>query len=131
MAWHHLLIDLHGCDRKSLNDKEVVEGALRELSDIMGLHIIVGPIIVHYVGKEGSLSGEGLSGFVIVAESHVSIHTDIRTGYASIDVYSCKEFNIDSIERYLKAEFKPRKVEKKLILRGPIAEECAEMQPTD
>ncbi|MCX8187669.1 MAG: S-adenosylmethionine decarboxylase [Nitrososphaeria archaeon] len=129
MAWRHLLLDLHGCDRNSLNDEKLVRGALKELSDIMGLHIIAGPIIVHYVGREGSLSGEGLSGFVIVAESHVSIHTDIRTGYASIDVYSCKEFDIESIEEYLRGEFKPSRIHKKTVLRGPEIEEYAEIQP--
>ena len=125
MAWCHLLIDLYGCDVKSLDDRRLLEKALRDLSDIMGLRIIVGPILVHYVGEEGSLSGEGYSGFVIVAESHVSIHTDIRTGYASIDVYSCKEFDVQRIEEYLSAAFKPTRIEKQLVLRGLTLEKAA------
>lgn len=126
MAWCHLLIDLYGCDVDSLGDKELLEKALRDLSDIMGLRIIVGPILVHYVGKEGSPSGEGYSGFVIVAESHVSIHTDIRTGYASIDVYSCKEFDVQRIEEYLSVLFRPAGIEKQLVLRGLTLEKAAE-----
>lgn len=124
MAWCHLLIDLYGCDVNSLNDKELLEKALKDLSEIMGLRIIVGPILVHYVGREGSPSGEGFSGFVIVAESHVSIHTDIRTGYASIDVYSCKRFDVQCIREYLTKVFKPTEIEKQLILRGLTREKA-------
>ena len=58
--------------------------------------------------------------FMVVAESHVSIHTDIRTSYASIDVYSCKKFDQDSVINYLLEVFKPEKMEKKLILRGAL-----------
>ncbi|MCF3652946.1 MAG: S-adenosylmethionine decarboxylase [Aigarchaeota archaeon] len=124
MAWCHLLVDLYGCNVDSLNNKELLEKALRDLSDIMGLRIILGPILVHYAGKEGSPSGEGYSGFVVVAESHVSIHTDIRTGYASIDVYSCKEFDVQRIEEYLSQVFEPAEIEKQLILRGLMLEKA-------
>jgi S-adenosylmethionine decarboxylase len=124
MVWCHLLVDLYGCDVDSLNDKELLEKALRDLSDIMGLRIILGPVLVHYVGRKGSPSGEGYSGFVVVAESHVSIHTDIRMGYASIDVYSCKEFDVKRIEEYLNKVFKPAGIEKQLILRGLMLEKA-------
>ena len=122
MAWYHLLLDLHGCDVNNLSDKALLEKVFNDLSRLMEMHIIAGPVIVRYVGKEDSPSGEGLSGFMIVAESHVSIHTDIRTRYASIDVYSCKEFDIELIENYLVEVFKPEKVEKKFVVRGPREE---------
>ncbi|MCD6341851.1 MAG: S-adenosylmethionine decarboxylase [Thaumarchaeota archaeon] len=122
MAWYHLLLDLYGCDVRNLNDESLLQEAFRDLSKILDMHVIAGPLIVRYVGKKDSPSGEGLSGFMIVAESHVSIHTDIRTGYASIDVYSCKEFDADQVEEYLRGIFKPKKLEKRFILRGPAAE---------
>ena len=98
-----------------------------KLSKLMGLQIIAGPVIVRYVGEEGSPSGEGLSGFMIVAESHVSIHTDIRTSYASIDVYSCKEFDQEAVISYLLEVFKPRKIEKKFIPRGALKIEADQL----
>ncbi|MCD6235750.1 MAG: S-adenosylmethionine decarboxylase [Thaumarchaeota archaeon] len=124
MAWYHLMLDMYGCDPVNLNDKSLLEKAFYDLADLMDMHIISGPTIVHYVGEEDSPSGEGLSGFMIVAESHVSIHTDIRTNYASIDVYSCKRFDEDAIEKYLSKLLKPEKVERKFVLRGPIKEEA-------
>jgi len=123
MAWYHLLLDLYGCDVASLNDENLLKKVFNDLAKLMEMHVIAGPIVVRYVGKEDSPSGEGLSGFMIVAESHVSIHTDIRTSYASIDVYSCKKFNVELIEDYLLKVFKPQKIEKRFVTRGPLREE--------
>ncbi len=124
MTWYHLLLDFYGCDPGALNGEEALKKAFEELSKLMDLQIIAGPIIVRYVGREGSPSGEGLSGFMIVAESHVSIHTDIRTGYASIDVYSCKRFDPQLVEEYLVKAFKPQAVRRKMILRGALKKEA-------
>ena len=118
MTWYHLLLDFYECDPGALNQEELLKKTFEELSKLMGLQIIAGPLIVRYVGREGSPSGEGLSGFMIVAESHVSIHTDIRIYYVSVDVYSCKEFDSRLVEEYLIKVFKPRRFEKKMILRG-------------
>jgi len=131
MAWYHLLVDMYGCDVRNLNDESLLRNLFQDLAEILDMHIIAGPVIVRYVGREDSPSGEGLSGFMIVAESHVSIHTDIRTGYASIDVYSCKEFDIDSVEERLETVFKPKKMERKFIIRGPAAEEYAKTQASE
>ena len=114
-----------------MDDERLLRNVFDELSRLMDLRIIAGPVIVRYVGEEGSPSGEGLSGFMIVAESHVSIHTDIRTGYASVDIYSCREFDIDLVEECLEKAFKPKKMEKKFILRGPAAETYTRTQATE
>ncbi len=112
-----------------MDDERLLRDVFDELSRLMDLRIIAGPVIVRYVGEEGSPSGEGLSGFMIVAESHVSIHTDIRTGYASVDVYSCKEFDRERVERYLVEVFKPEKVERRFLLRGPLRKPALLEQP--
>ena len=128
MAWYHLLLDMYGCDPGNLNDKSLMEKAFKRLADFMEMHTIAGPVIVRYVGEENSPSGEGLSGFMIIAESHVSMHTDIRTNYLSIDVYSCKKFDVDVIENYLTRIFKPQKIEKKFIIRGSLKKEEVKAQ---
>jgi S-adenosylmethionine decarboxylase len=37
----------------------------------------------------------GVSGFVIIAESHISIHTFPRRNYVNVDIFSCKSFDCD------------------------------------
>ena len=119
MAWYHLMLDLYGCSVGSLDDEGLLSGVFENLSRLMDLRIIAGPVVVRYVGGEDSPSGEGLSGFMVVAESHVAVHTDTRAGYASIDIYSCKEFDQERVEEYLVEVFKPERVERRLVLRGP------------
>lgn len=112
------MLDLYGCKPEVLGDKKLLRRVFEELSNLMKIRMIVDPTIIYYSGKEGSPSGEGLSGFVIIAESHLSIHTDLRTNFASIDVYSCKEFDIEAIEKYLTKIFEAERIEKKFFLRG-------------
>ena len=118
MAWHHLMLDLYGCRLEALADKGLVRRVFEELSRILKLKMVTEPAITYYSGESGSPSGEGVSGFVIVAESHLSIHTDLRTGFASIDVYSCKEFDSEVVERYLIEVFGAERVERRFFLRG-------------
>ena len=118
MAWHHLMLDLYGCRPEALADKGLVRRVFEELSRILKLKMITEPVITYYSGESSSPSGEGVSGFVIVAESHLSIHTDLRTGFASIDVYSCKEFDSEVVERYLIEVFGAERVERRFFLRG-------------
>ena len=118
MAWHHLMLDLYGCKPEALGDKSLVRRIFEDLSKIMDLRMVTEPVIIYYSGEKDSPSGEGISGFVIVAESHLSIHTDLRTNFASIDVYSCKEFDVEVVEKYLIEVFGAERVEKKFFLRG-------------
>ena len=120
MPWYHLILDLYGCKVEALRDKDGLERMFVDLSKLMGIRLITDPKIIYYAGGEGSPSGEGLSGFAIIAESHISIHTEIRSRYASIDIYSCKEFDVSSVERYLVDAFEAREVEKRFIVRGGL-----------
>jgi len=124
MAWYHLMLDLYGCRKDALEDEGLLLGAFEKLAEMLRMRVIGGPLVVRYVGEEGSPSGQGLSGFVIVAESHISIHTDVLTDYASIDVYSCKEFDSKAVETYLVKLFDAEKVERKFFIRGPQGEEA-------
>jgi len=118
MTWYHLMLDLYGCRPEALADKGLVRRVFEELSRILKLRMITEPVITYYSGESGSPSGEGISGFVVVAESHLSIHTDLRTGFASIDVYSCKEFDPGVVERYLIEVFGAERVERRFFPRG-------------
>ena len=79
-------------DRSRLDDAEWIRGLLSALAVELGMTIVNGPTTVSF--KEMSRDPEaGLSGFVIIAESHIAIHTWPREGYFSLQVSSCKEFD--------------------------------------
>lgn len=114
----HLTIDMYGCDVSILRSREHVYKMLDELPDLLGMRKITQPQILEYPGRVGSFDKGGVSAFVIIAESHISIHTFIRQKYASVDIFSCKEFNVQRAMEYLSNMFKPKKVERNLIMRG-------------
>jgi S-adenosylmethionine decarboxylase len=60
----------------------------------------------------------GVSGFVIIAESHISIHTFPRRDYVNIDVFSCKPFDNERALRDVKDLFSLEEVRTWLLDRG-------------
>lgn len=98
----HLLTEFYGCDRDILNDieqvkKEMIEAALRS-----------GATIVDQVFH--LFNPHGVSGVVVIAESHLAIHTWPEYGYAAVDLFTCGE-EVDPWQAYeflkerLKAQF--------------------------
>ncbi len=118
----HLTLDLYGCDKTKLNDRSYVYNLLDELPELIGMHKISVPSVSHFhgnpLGKKAGFDQGGISAFVLIAESHIAIHTFVAQGFASIDIFSCKHFDIESAEKYLVRAFDAKKVEKNLFNRG-------------
>jgi S-adenosylmethionine decarboxylase len=115
----HLLLDCYGCDKKRLKDLGFVIKFLDGLVDLIGMHKIAPPHAFYYPGKPGSFDKGGVSGIVIITESHISIHTFPHpNGYVNIDIFSCKEFDINSAIAFTVKAFKAKKFDKKLLMRG-------------
>jgi len=63
----------------------------------------------------------GITGVILLAESHLSIHSWPEFHYLAVDVFSCGEKGRPSLAlEYLKKEFRPKKVELQIIKRGVI-----------
>ncbi|HEX9240283.1 MAG TPA: S-adenosylmethionine decarboxylase, partial [Candidatus Bathyarchaeia archaeon] len=87
----HLTLDLSECDRRKLSDLSHIYDLLDELPDVIGMHKITPPYTFIY--RPGDNPSEwGVSGFVIIAESHISIHTFPDRNSAFVDIFSCKQF---------------------------------------
>jgi S-adenosylmethionine decarboxylase len=114
----HLTLDLYGCKEEKLSDLNFIYKILDELPDLMGMHKISPPQVILHRGNPKSFDKGGISAFVLIAESHISIHTFIGYGFASIDVFSCKPFDEKEIENYLVKAFEAKKVERNFLKRG-------------
>lgn len=90
----HLMLDCFGCDKKALSDKKLISKFLDCLPATLGMKKLVKPHIVSYHGGETWDRG-GITGFVLIAESHISIHTFQHDGFFTADVYSCKPFDLE------------------------------------
>jgi S-adenosylmethionine decarboxylase len=77
----HVISELWGCDIDKLNDIKYIEETLVNAALIAGAE--VREVAFH------KFAPQGVSGVVIISESHLTIHSFPEHGYASIDVYTC------------------------------------------
>ena len=112
----HLIIDGYGASPEKLQDLD----SLFELLDNYPAEIGMTKIMPPYVFKYHGVRPEdwGLSGFVLIAESHISIHTFPEKQYLNIDVFSCKEFNPQLAIDFMKKQFAITETETRVLERG-------------
>src|SRR5207253_3582885 len=77
----HLLLEMFDCDPDAINSLEAVKGALIEAAKRAQATIV--DVVFH------EFNPFGISGVVVIAESHLSIHTWPEYRYAAVDIFSC------------------------------------------
>jgi S-adenosylmethionine decarboxylase len=112
----HLTIDGYDCDYDSLNSVEKIYNFLDETPDLIKMTKIMPPYVFKYEGKIPE--DWGISGFVLIAESHISIHTFPDKNYLSVDIFSCKRFNLLMATDVIRSFFGMKKFESKVFDRG-------------
>ena len=112
----HLTFDIKCQDSASLNDYNKIFKFLHELPDKIGMTKITQPYVFPYSGLVPE--DEGITGMVIIAESHISIHTFPLKNYAFIDIFSCKPFDWSNISNIIKETFHADEMEFNIVQRG-------------
>ena len=112
----HLLFDGYGCDRRLLEDLSHIYTFLSEYPSQINMTKIMPPYVFRYDAKNHE--DWGISGFVLIAESHISIHTFPEKNYLSLDIFSCKEFDAEQAITHVSGLFAAEKTEVKLLDRG-------------
>lgn len=77
----HLLIELCSCNRQKLDDMDYLERTLAQAAEIAGATVLKTAF--------QNFNPQGVSGVVVIAESHLTIHTWPEYGYAAIDIFTC------------------------------------------
>ena len=99
----HLIVDGSGGDPDRLKDADLVNRFLDEHPGAIGMTKIGPPQVQTYHGRTAEDSG--VSGFVLIAESHISIHTFPDRGFVYVDIFSCKDFDTAGSTRDVKVTF--------------------------
>jgi len=81
MLGRHLVVEYSECDNSKLNDLPYLEEAMTEAVRRSGATIVRS--VFHQYNPQG------VSGVVVIAESHISIHTWPEYGYAAVDFFTC------------------------------------------
>ena len=112
----HLIIDGFGGDADLMWDTNRLRQFLDEYPANLGMTRITEPEVLEYHGANSGDSG--ISGFVIIAESHISVHTFPHRDYVNIDLFSCKSFDHERALADARALFNLQQVKTWLLDRG-------------
>lgn len=102
---YHLMVDAYNCDEKALSDLNTLYSFLDSLPGMLDMKAMIKPILAFTPGNDHHDPG-GWSGFTIIQESHISVHTFIKRRFVTIDAYSCKTFDMEKAINYIKEIFK-------------------------
>lgn len=110
---YHLLVEFYNCDADILDEVWLVEKHMNQAAKDCGATIIQSTF--------HRFEPHGVSGVVVIAESHLAIHTWPEYGYASVDLYTCGD-TIDPMVAYdvLKAKFKAKMADMQVVHRGNL-----------
>ncbi len=89
----HLIIDGYSDNKEILQDEQFLTAWLESYPERIGMTPISPSYVVRYVGPNPA--DWGISGFIFIAESHISVHTFVDQGYVNIDLFSCKDFDAE------------------------------------
>jgi S-adenosylmethionine decarboxylase len=98
----HVTLECQGCRPELLNDRRRIRRFLIKAAESCALHVVQDGI--------HSFRPQGITGYVLLEESHISIHTWPENKVALIDVLSCKEIDTDQLDSLVRKTFAPRTV---------------------
>ncbi len=111
----HLLVEFYDCDKEILDDVAAIEDHMRTAARKANSTIVNSTF--------HRFSPYGVSGVVVIAESHLSIHTWPEYGYAAVDLFTCGE-SVDPWKafEYLKDVLKSKRESTMELKRGEYEE---------
>ncbi|WP_167881247.1 adenosylmethionine decarboxylase [Leptospira gomenensis] len=109
----HVIAEFYDCDYETINNHELVEDIMLKSVDLSGATTIKS--VFH------RFSPFGVSGVVVVSESHFAIHTWPEYGYCAVDVFTCGDLidNQAALD-YLKEKFGSKSISVVEMKRGVL-----------
>ncbi len=109
----HILAEFFNCDANILNDAQMIEAYMKRAAIECGATIVSSTF--------HTFNPHGVSGVVVIAESHLAIHTWPEYKYAAIDIFTCGTTIDPTIgNRVLKEYLKAEKISTVEIKRGEL-----------
>ncbi|NIO15427.1 MAG: adenosylmethionine decarboxylase [Deltaproteobacteria bacterium] len=107
----HVLLELSGCPYALLNDLDFIRNSLIKAAERANVTVIS--------ENFSRFNPHGISGVLVIAESHISIHTWPEYDYAAIDIFTCGDTALpDRAVEYLIEAFRPGEHRNYVVSRG-------------
>jgi len=112
-----LLLDLYDCRAGACDDLTLCYQFLDEIVDYLGMEKQAPPNIFRTPDLRFP-DKAGLSGWAPLVESSIVIHTLSVTNFISVDIYCCREFDVDKAKDFVNRFFSPKRMDGQYLLRG-------------
>ncbi|OGI18643.1 MAG: S-adenosylmethionine decarboxylase proenzyme [Candidatus Melainabacteria bacterium RIFCSPHIGHO2_02_FULL_34_12] len=113
----HLLMEAYGAPKEKLSDIGLISNLLDIYPEKLEMHKIMPPYVFRYDG--GNVKEDwGISGVVLIAESHIALHTFPEKEFFTLDIFSCKDFDIRSAVDIALDLLQPVHFDETVITRG-------------
>jgi S-adenosylmethionine decarboxylase len=112
----HLMLDCRDCNLDKISDLAYVFNVLNELPDRVGMTKIIQPYVFPYSGLVPE--DKGITGVVVIAESHITFHSFIEKDYFFFDIFSCKHFDVQKAIDFIIDAFDVQSYEQHTVSRG-------------
>lgn len=106
MIGQHLILEHWG----GAMDEATLEPAMRDAARIAGATVLA----AHFHPFDGG----GVTGVLLLAESHITVHTWPEHGYAALDLFMCGEADVVAAADALDAALRPERTSRQIIARG-------------
>lgn len=106
----HLLVEYEGCDPALLDDLPKVAALMKEAAKAAGA-TVVAEAFHRY-------RPQGVTGVLVIEESHFSVHTWPEHGYAALDFYTCGDCRPEAADAFLRVAFGAERAEVAWVERG-------------
>jgi S-adenosylmethionine decarboxylase len=108
----HLLVELHGCEPSTLDDLQTITDMMVNTASIMCMTILD--------VRSRKFDPQGVTAIVMIAESHLSIHTWPEFGYAAVDIFTCNGEIPDQVVSRISETLQASQVHAMEVKRGII-----------
>ena len=110
---HQTTLDFYNCKNTAINSCKFIENTLLDVAKIIGLTVV--NTTIH------EFSPIGVSGVIVIEESHIAVHTWPEHNYVAIDFFTCnKNFDLTEGSEWLKRIFEASHFTSEHITRGDL-----------
>ena len=105
-----LIVELYDCNQKLLSNPDAINEIMCAAAEVMNATIVTSTF--HH------FSPLGVSGVVVIMESHLTIHTWPEYSYAAVDIFTCGDIDMSAGVAYLKEKLNAKNIECRELIRG-------------
>jgi S-adenosylmethionine decarboxylase len=108
---YHLMMELYGCDQEKINSRRFLQQVVKNAVKKVGL--------INLGSRFHQFDPQGVTGFTLLAQSHISLHTWPEFGYLVLDIFTCgDQSQADQLADHFLKRLRPARINRQVLRKG-------------